>query len=83
MTADRTGRSQPLPTLRAPAVAAVAGAGVALVVTEVISAFASKAGSSVVSAVASRMVDLTAGALKNVAVNLFGTNDKAAYPTAA
>ena len=81
MTTDGTARSQPFPTLRAAAVAGVAAAGLALAVTEVISAFASKAGPSVVSTVASRLVDLTAGALKNLAVNLFGTNDKAALLT--
>jgi DMSO/TMAO reductase YedYZ molybdopterin-dependent catalytic subunit len=76
-----TARSHQIPSRRAGAVAGVVAAGVALAVTEVISALASSTRPSVVSAVASRLVDLTAGTLKNVAVNLFGTNDKAALLT--
>ena len=76
-----TARSHSLPSWRAAAVAGGVAAGVALAVTELISALASSTRPSVVSVVASRLVDLTAGALKNVAVNLFGTNDKAALLT--
>ena len=78
---DVTERNEQRPSTPAAAVAGLVAAGVALAVTEVVSAFASRNGPSVVSTVASRLVDLTAGALKNVAVNLFGTNDKAALIT--
>jgi DMSO/TMAO reductase YedYZ molybdopterin-dependent catalytic subunit len=56
-------------------------AGVALAVTEVVSTFASRSRPSVISVVASRTVNLTAGQLKNFAVSVFGTNDKAALLT--
>ena len=65
----------------AAAAAGVVAAGFALAVTEIVSVVGSRHGPSVVSTVASRMVDLTAGALKNLAVSLFGTNDKAALLT--
>ncbi len=50
----------------------------ALGVTELVSAFGSPSKPGVVTTVANRFVDLTAGALKDVAVSEFGTNDKAA-----
>ena len=65
----------------AAAVAGVVAAGLALAVTEIASVIGSPHGPSVVTSVASRMVDLTAGALKNLAVGIFGTNDKAALLT--
>lgn len=52
------------------------GAGVALAVTEIPSAFAG--GPSLVVAVGSRFIDRTAGSLRGPAVALFGTNDKPA-----
>jgi DMSO/TMAO reductase YedYZ molybdopterin-dependent catalytic subunit len=67
---------------QARAVAAgVVAAGLALAVTELISVIGSRDRPSVVSAVASRFVDLTAGALKDFAISVFGTNDKAALLT--
>ena len=53
----------------------------ALAVTEIVSVIGSRHRPSVVSAVASRFVDLTAVALKDFAVSVFGTNDKAALLT--
>jgi DMSO/TMAO reductase YedYZ molybdopterin-dependent catalytic subunit len=63
------------------ALAGVVSAGLALAVTELVSVIGSRHRPSVVSAVASRFVDLTAGALKDFAVSVFGTNDKAALLT--
>jgi DMSO/TMAO reductase YedYZ molybdopterin-dependent catalytic subunit len=63
------------------AAAGVVSAGLALAVTELVSVIGSRHRPSVVSAVASRFVDLTAGALKDFAVSVFGTNDKAALLT--
>jgi DMSO/TMAO reductase YedYZ molybdopterin-dependent catalytic subunit len=72
------------PPSRSPGwLAALAGAvaaGVALAVTELVGAFASS-GPSLITAVGSRFIDQTAGTLKDVAINLFGTNDKAALIT--
>jgi DMSO/TMAO reductase YedYZ molybdopterin-dependent catalytic subunit len=62
------------------ALAGAVAAGVALAVTELVGALASR-GPSLITAVGSRFIDRTAGTLKDVAINLFGTNDKAALIT--
>ncbi|HKA03562.1 MAG TPA: hypothetical protein VKD67_04515, partial [Acidimicrobiales bacterium] len=54
------------------------GAGVALGVTELVSGFGSASKPGVVTTVANRFVDLTAGSLRDFAVSEFGSNDKAA-----
>jgi DMSO/TMAO reductase YedYZ molybdopterin-dependent catalytic subunit len=62
-------------------VAGVLAAGVALGVTELVSALGSPGEPGVVTTVANRLVDLTAGTLRDVAVSEFGSNDKAALLT--
>jgi DMSO/TMAO reductase YedYZ molybdopterin-dependent catalytic subunit len=65
---------------RAPlaALAGVVAAGVALATTELVAALAAPHRPGPVASVASRVVDVGAGSLKDLAVDLFGTNDKAA-----
>ena len=62
-------------------VAGVLAAGMALGVTELVSALGSPNEPGVITTVANRFVDLTAGALRDVAVSEFGSNDKAALLT--
>ena len=59
-------------------VAGVAAAGVARGVTELVSGLGDGHGPSVITAIGTRFIDLGAGSLKDVAVNVFGTNDKPA-----
>ncbi len=59
-------------------VAGVVAAGVALGVTELVSGLGDGHGPSVITAIGTRFIDLGAGSLKDVAVNVFGTNDKPA-----
>ena len=56
-------------------VAGVLAAGMALGVTELVSALGSPNEPGVITTVANRFVDLTAGALRDVAVSEFGSND--------
>jgi hypothetical protein len=56
-------------------------AGVALGVTELVSGIGDAHGPSVVTAVGTRVIGVGAGSLKDVAVNVFGTNDKPALVT--
>jgi len=70
--ADATLRRQPLD----PVAGAVA-AGVSLGAAELVSGF-DAAGTSLVSAIGDELVDRFAASLKDLAVRLFGTNDKAA-----
>ena len=58
-------------------VAGAVAAAVALGTTELVGALAGS-GPSLVTAVGSRLIDLLAGSLKNLAVAVFGTNDKPA-----
>jgi DMSO/TMAO reductase YedYZ molybdopterin-dependent catalytic subunit len=70
--------SPPRPERWAAALAGLVSAGLALAVTELVAALVSATRPSPISAVAGRAVDIGAGALKDVAVSLFGTNDKGA-----
>jgi DMSO/TMAO reductase YedYZ molybdopterin-dependent catalytic subunit len=60
------------------ALAGVVAAGAALATTELIAALAAPHRPGPVASVASRVVDVGAGSLKDLAVDLFSTNDKAA-----
>jgi len=60
------------------ALAGVIAAGVGLAVTEVVGAAIAPHRPAPVASVANRVVDVGAGSLKDVAIDLFGTNDKAA-----
>jgi len=60
------------------ALAGVIAAGAALATTELIAALAAPHRPGPVASVASRVVDVGAGSLKDLAIDLFGTNDKAA-----
>jgi DMSO/TMAO reductase YedYZ molybdopterin-dependent catalytic subunit len=71
----------PAPPLGYAALAGLVAAGVALAVTELVSAITTPHRPSVVSAVASRFIDVAAGTLTETAVKLFGTNDKSALLT--
>lgn len=72
------GVTDPTPIGRVPAaVAGTVSAGVALGVGELVSAM-SGGGASLVSAVGTEFIDRFAASLKDVAVALFGTNDKTA-----
>lgn len=65
------------PRIVTAALVGTAAASVALAVGELVSA-ADPAGTSLVSVVGDELIDLLAGSLKDLAVELFGTNDKAA-----
>ncbi len=60
------------------ALAGVVAAAVGLATTELVAAAIAPHRPAPVASVASRVVDVGAGALKDVAIDLFGTNDKAA-----
>jgi DMSO/TMAO reductase YedYZ molybdopterin-dependent catalytic subunit len=76
--ADGSERSRRTPEGWTAALAGVAAAGLALAVTELVAAMAASTRPSPVSAVAGRAVDVGAGSLKDLAISLFGTNDKGA-----
>ena len=67
-----------MPVRAWPALAGVVAAAVALAVTELIGAAAAPHQPAPIASVGSRVVDIGAGSLKDVAIDLFGTNDKAA-----
>ena len=76
-TADPPGDMAPVMRRGRNALAALLGAGVALVTIEIVALFDAK-GVSVTEAVQNRFIRDFAGSLKQTAIDLFGTNDKAA-----
>ncbi len=68
----------PRPARRYQALAGVIAAGSALAVTELAAALAAAHRPTPIGSVAAQTVDVGAASLKDLAVNLFGTNDKAA-----
>jgi DMSO/TMAO reductase YedYZ molybdopterin-dependent catalytic subunit len=68
----------PRPTPNDGRLAGIVAAGVALGMTELVTGLAGAGHPSLITAVGSWFIDLTAGGLKDLAVTMFGTNDKAA-----
>ena len=69
------------PGALARSIAGVVAAGLALATTEIAGTVLNRTRPSVIGAIANRLIVMWAGSLKNVAVDLFGTNDKAALLT--
>src|SRR5258705_13254575 len=87
VTERPSGSAEPSPSARGPsatpvegAIAGIVAAGVALGVSELVCGIAG-AGPTLITAVGTQFIDRFAASLKDLAVELFGTNDKVALVT--